>query len=160
MISAALECPFADVKGKPEREQLRAVFDAIDRNGNGLVDRDELKGMAMMGHSAIWMHALETYEERTGKNELDFETFCKVLGYKHALTGDDSRNITLAQAIAPEATYDEKATFLFEKMNAWAADADVATHDPDDDTLSLHDLAYVLSQYGIPPGEAKQAMRK
>ena len=161
MISAALDCPFADVKGKDGKDKLRAVFDALDTSCDGIVDSAELKGLAQMGHSADWLHALQTYQDRTGQTGLDFETFCKVLGYRHMLTDEDEyRSYTLEEAIAPEATYDTKATFLFEKMNHWAGDGDVTTFDPDDETLSLHDLAYVLSQYGIPPGESKQLMRK
>eukprot|EP01043_Picozoa_sp_COSAG02_P058948 COSAG02_NODE_7423_length_3023_cov_2.153215_3_plen_186_part_00 len=162
MISAALDCPFADVKGKAGKDKLRAVFDALDTSGDGIVDSEELEDLGRMGHSATWLNALQTYQERTGLSGLDFDTFCKVLGYKHMLTdeAEEDRNISLSEAIAPGATYHTKAAFLFEKMNHWAGDGDVTTFDPDDHTLSLHDLAYVLSQYGIPPGEAKQAMRK
>jgi hypothetical protein len=161
MICAALKCPFADVKGKEGKEKLRAVFDALDTSGDGIVDAEELKNLAQMGHSADWLLSLQTYQERTGQSGLDFVTFCKVLGYKSRLTDDENlhRSFKLEEAIAPSATYHTKASFLFEKMNDWAADSDVATHAADD-SLSLHDLAYVLSQYGIPPGEAKLVMRK
>ncbi len=60
--------------------------------------------------------------------------------------------------MSPGATYDQKARFLFDKINNSAGEPD--TEDATPDRISTQDLGFVLINYGVPASEAIHAMRK
>lgn len=168
ILSTMNKCPFSDLEGMDPRTKMRGVFDSIDVDGNGVIDQAELMKFAERGHSMSWIDALQAHREYVGHDTLDFDEFCAVLGSRMSVlsTGegrytthvDQVSKVTLEQAIVPGANYDTKARFLFDVMNSCAAHEMEENATPDH--IDMHDLAYVLVQYGVPAGEAKAAMRK
>lgn len=66
--------------------------------------------------------------------------------------------VAITDVLAPGATYDQKARFLFDKINNSAGLQD--TEDATPDRISAQDLGFVLMNYGVPASEAHHAMRK
>eukprot|EP01043_Picozoa_sp_COSAG02_P003579 COSAG02_NODE_88_length_38629_cov_457.967999_16_plen_339_part_00 len=157
MLSTMNNCPFAEVEGMDPRQKMRSVFDSIDVDRNGVIDKKELMLFAERGHSMSWIEALQAHRDFVGNETLNFEEFCAVLGPRMSVLSTVSK-VSLKQAIASDASYDAKARFLFDAMNSCAAHETEVNATPDH--IDLHDLAYVLVQYGVPAGEAKSAMRK
>jgi hypothetical protein len=66
--------------------------------------------------------------------------------------------VAITDVLAPGATYDQKARFLFDKINNSAGMQE--TGDATPDSISAQDLGFVLMNYGVPASEAHHAMRK
>lgn len=117
MLAAAHECPFSQVDSLSHQQKMRALFDLLDADKSGTVDREEFQNMAKYGHSASWLDALEV----SGKEALTFEDFCRVLGSRSSMSNGGAQHsgvsVSVSQAVSPSATYDTQARFLFEKMN-------------------------------------------
>lgn len=66
--------------------------------------------------------------------------------------------VAITDVLAPGATYDQKARFLFDKINNSAGVQE--TGDATPERISAQDLGFVLMNYGVPASEAHHAMRK
>ena len=154
MLSAVNQCPIAALGDMDQKDKLRGLFDSIDRDRSGTVSPDELQQLAAVHGAASWMNSLATFQALEGGKDLTFDDFCRVLATTSAM---DDGSVELQEAIKPSASFDTQARFLFDKIrNGIADDHPIGA----DDSLSAQDLAFVLSQYGMPPAEARNAMRK
>ena len=160
ILAAASHCPFASVEGMGHKQRLRSLFDSLDVNKSGSLSNEELKAMATMHGAASWLDALSYHENESGVDgkELTFEDFSRVLGTRTALR---SQNDELAAVMAPGASFNDQARYLFDTMRSGIEESKHggAALEPDDH-MSTHDLAYVLMQYNLPASEARHAMRK
>ena len=142
------------------KQRLRSLFDSLDVNKSGSLSNEELKAMATMHGAASWLDALSYHENESGVDgkKLTFEDFSRVLGTRTALCSQDDE---LAAVMAPGASFNDQARYLFDTMRSGIEESKHggATLEPDDH-MSTHDLAYVLMQYNLPASEARHAMRK
>lgn len=153
MIAGVNECPFAALGDLDQKEKLRALFDRWDRDKTGSVSSDELQQVAKAHGAASWIHGLHSFQMLNGGKDLTFDDFCRVLATRSTL---DDGSDELAEAIKPSASYDTQARFMFDKIRHGIAEEH---HIHNDGSLSVQDLAFLLSQYGISPNEARSTMR-
>ena len=115
--------------------------------------------MATMHGAASWLDALSYHENESGVDgkKLTFEDFSRVLGTRTALR---SQNDELATVMAPGASFNDQARYLFDTMRSGIEESEHGGALEPDDHMSTHDLAYVLMQYNLPASEARHAMRK
>ena len=154
MLAAVNQCPFAALGEIDQKDQMRALFDSLDRDKSGTVSPDELQQMAAMHGATSWIHSLQIFQALEGGRELTFDDFCRVVATRSAI---DDGSKELDAALKPGSSFDTQARFLFDKIRHGIADDH---HISEEGGMSTQDLAFLLSQYGMPPGEARNVMRK
>jgi Ca2+-binding EF-hand superfamily protein len=155
MLSAVNQCPFAALGEMEHKDKLRALFDSFDRDHSGTVSREELQQMAEIHGGASWLDGLQAFQAlEGGEKDLTFDDFCRVLATRSALNDGSP---AMEEALKAGASFDTQAHFLFDKIRQGIADDHPTGADG---TISAQDVAFLLSQYGMPPGEARNAMRK
>ena len=152
MLAAVNQCPFAALGTIDQKDKLRALFDSLDKDKSGAVSPYELQQLATMHGTTSWINSLETFQSLEGGRDLTFDDFCRVLATRASINDGSAK---LEEAIKAGSSFDTQARFLFDKIRHGIADDHRVG-----ENLSTQDLAFVLSQYGMPPAEARNAMRK